>query len=98
LPELSRLIERVRKIADGAALMTEPPKGRDFVGPGSRTGTAERAVPAEQFDDRHWPNNATRLDRIDWLWAANRAWVAVTGDTAAGSIGRTHHAHLHHRQ
>jgi hypothetical protein len=28
---------------------------------------------AEQFHARRWPNNATPLSGIDWLWSAKRA-------------------------
>jgi hypothetical protein len=28
---------------------------------------------SEQFHAELWPNNATRLSRIDWLWSAKRA-------------------------
>ena len=31
-----------------------------------------------------WPNDVTRLSRIDWLWSAKRASVWVTGDIAWG--------------
>src|SRR5215472_12436029 len=33
----------------------------------------------EQFHARRWPNNATRLSEIEWLWSAKRASVWVTG-------------------
>jgi hypothetical protein len=36
-------------------------------------GTAARAVSAEQFHARLWPNNATRLSGMEWLWRAKRA-------------------------
>jgi hypothetical protein len=28
---------------------------------------------SEQFDARLWPNNATRLSGMEWLWSAKRA-------------------------
>src|ERR1700730_17531924 len=34
---------------------------------------ADCAVSAEYFHARIWPNNATRLSGIDWLWSAKRA-------------------------
>ena len=37
------------------------------------------AFGSEQFHGELWPNNATRLSRIDWLWSAKRASVWVTG-------------------
>ena len=36
------------------------------------------AFGSEQFHGELWPNNATRLSRIDWLWSAKRASVWVT--------------------
>src|SRR5712691_273988 len=35
--------------------------------------TSDRAVSAEQFHARLWPNNATRLSGKEWLWAVKRA-------------------------
>jgi hypothetical protein len=35
--------------------------------------TAGGAVLAEQFHARLWPNNATRLSGMEWLWSAKRA-------------------------
>src|ERR1700730_17093338 len=47
------------------------------------------AFGSEQFHGELWPNNATRLSRIDWLWSAKRASVGH-GGTAAGSNRDTH--------
>ena len=51
------------------------------------------------FHAELWPNNATRLSRIDWLWSAKRACVWVTGGgPPPGQSGEPTHAHLHYWQ
>src|ERR1700730_8410695 len=57
------------------------------------------AFGSEQFHGELWPNNATRLPRIDWLWSVKRASVWVTGGgPPPGQSGEPTHAHLHHGQ
>ena len=48
--------------------------------------------------DRLWLNYATTSSRIDWLCAAKRASVWVTGGTRRWVKEENPHADLHHRQ
>ena len=51
---------------------------------------------SKHFHAELWPNNATRLTRIDWLLSAKRACVWLAGGgPPPGQSGEPTHAHLH---
>jgi hypothetical protein len=78
------------------AVSLRPAGDLDKVGSQSRAENTLRSG-SEQFHAELWPNNATRLSRIDWLWSAKRACGWVTGGgPPPGQSGEPTHAHLHH--
>ena len=63
---------------EGLALDGDPADGTDRAEELARTSyplapDSLRRPPAEQFHARLWPNNATRLSGMEWLWSAKRA-------------------------